>query len=131
MLDGMKRDMAVLRDGHAGTRFQKYRQHMCSQRDSKRSFSRVVSFVLGWLLVIGGLAIGWLPGPGGFIAIIGLAMLSREVPGIACALDFCEVVIRGILRWFGQLPLWIRLAMGVLIAGVSVLLVCSVYRLLR
>lgn len=30
------------------------------------------------LLIIGGLLIGWLPGPGGFIAVIGVAMLAAE-----------------------------------------------------
>ncbi len=34
--------------------------------------------MLGVLLILGGLAIGWLPGPGGFIAFFGIAILAGE-----------------------------------------------------
>jgi hypothetical protein len=46
--------------------------------------------VLGIVLFVGGLAIGWLPGPGGFVAVIGAALLGVEWLRVARLLDQCE-----------------------------------------
>jgi hypothetical protein len=53
---------------------------------------------LGLLLIVGGLAIGWLPGPGGFVAVIGAARLGTEWLSVAKALDWTEVRVRRIVR---------------------------------
>lgn len=39
---------------------------------------KVVVGVVGTVFIMVGLAIGWIPGPGGFIAVIGLVMLASE-----------------------------------------------------
>ena len=44
-----------------------------------------------------GLAIGWLPGPGGFLAILGLALLGTELRPLARLLDRCELFVRGVI----------------------------------
>ena len=44
-----------------------------------------------------GLGIGWLPGPGGFLAILGLALLGTEMRPLARLLDGCEVLLRRLL----------------------------------
>lgn len=56
-----------------------------------------------------GLVIGWLPGPGGFLSIVGLAILAQEMPIVAKALDGCEVKIRrlgqSVMAWVqGSFP---------------------------
>ena len=53
---------------------------------------------MGILLVVIGLGIGWLPGPGGFLAILGLATLIPFVPGMAYLMDRAEVMVRKCAR---------------------------------
>ena len=50
----------------------------------------------GTALIVVGLAIGWLPGPGGFLAFVGLAMIAIEIPCAARALDVGEVKLRAV-----------------------------------
>jgi hypothetical protein len=53
----------------------------------------------GTVLLIGGLAIGWLSGPGGFIAVFGAALLGVEWLGVAQILDRCETYLRRVLSF--------------------------------
>ena len=85
-----KEDWNRLRRGRHGRRFFDFHQARCKRRAGGWPRERVVTLVLGTVLVVGGLAIGWLPGPGGFIAIIGLALLGVEWLPIAKLLDSCE-----------------------------------------
>ncbi len=57
----------------------------------------------GIVLILGGLAIGWLPGPGGFIAIFGVALLATEFRFLARLLDWSELRLIGLWR-----RLWVR-----------------------
>jgi hypothetical protein len=50
------------------------------------------------LLVVGGAAIGWLPGPGGFVAILGLGILATRFRFLARALDWSELRLIAIWR---------------------------------
>jgi hypothetical protein len=59
----------------------------------------VLTLVIGTVLLVGGLAIGWLPGPGGFIAVFGAALLGVEWLRIARLLDRCETYARRFLRF--------------------------------
>jgi hypothetical protein len=59
----------------------------------------VLTLVIGTVLLVGGLAIGWLPGPGGFIAVFGAALLGVEWLRIAQLLDRCETYARRFLRF--------------------------------
>ncbi len=56
-----------------------------------------------WLVAIvligGGLAIGWLPGPGGFIAVFGLAIVAMEFRFMAVILDRMERLGRDAWAW--------------------------------
>lgn len=112
MLASLKKDFKTLRDGKPGSRFRDFRRYKAHQRSGKKPISRILTFLLGLLLLIGGLAIGWLPGPGGFIAFIGLAFLAREFPGIARIMDMGEVLLRKVYSWFRQLPAWLRIVIG-------------------
>jgi hypothetical protein len=60
---------------------------------------RVLTLVVGTLLLVGGLAIGWLPGPGGFLAVFGAALLGVEWLRVARILDRCETYLRGFVRF--------------------------------
>lgn len=111
-------DFAVLRRGKAGSRFQDYRKYKRQRRDGNRISSRVFTFGLGTLLIVVGLLIGWLPGPGGFVALIGLAMLGREIPWIPRVMDSSELILRRLWTVFCIFPGWLRYG----IAGAAVAL---------
>ena len=72
--------------------------------DSTRQIPPAPAVRLGpWLvaivLIVGGLAIGWLPGPGGFIAIFGLAIVAMEFRFVAVGLDRMERLGRDAWAW--------------------------------
>jgi hypothetical protein len=87
-----------LRGGPPGLRFKNFYAYRHRRRGDSR-WERILTLVIGVTLVIAGLAVGWLPGPGGFIAVIGGALLASEWLPIARALDWSEVRIRRAVRW--------------------------------
>lgn len=87
-----KRDCRYIKDGRPGRRFRDFRTYKWQSPDSLVQRALMISLAL--LLVIIGLAIGWLPGPGGFLSIIGLAILAPYVPGIPYCLDKSEILVR-------------------------------------
>jgi hypothetical protein len=60
---------------------------------------RVGLWLVAIVLIGGGLAIGWLPGPGGFIAIFGLAIVAMEFRVMAVILDRLERLGRDAWAW--------------------------------
>lgn len=104
MLESFKKDFEVLRKGNAGSRFREFRKYKRKQRSGKKPVSRIVTFAIGLALVIVGIAIGWLPGPGGFVAFVGLAFLGREIPFIPRLMDHAEWVATKTYRWYRLLP---------------------------
>lgn len=56
-------------------------------------FVRLGRVAVAIVLVLFGLAIGWLPGPGGFLAIVGLFMLAGEFRRVAVFADWCEDLV--------------------------------------
>lgn len=98
ILAAIKRDYQTLRDGRPGQRFRHYAEERRKRRGGKQGLRRVLSSLLGVALIVIGIAIGWLPGPGGFLAIIGLALIAKEVPWIANVLDAFELGVRRAVR---------------------------------
>ena len=76
--------------GEPGRRFVDFHRARCKRRAGGWPRERILTLGLGTLLVAGGLVIGWLPGPGGFLAILGAALLGVEWLRIAQLLDQCE-----------------------------------------
>jgi hypothetical protein len=58
-----------------------------------------LTLAIGTILLLGGLAIGWLPGPGGFIGIIGAALLGAESLRVAKLMDRIELRVRDAWRF--------------------------------
>ncbi|MGD9903286.1 MAG: hypothetical protein AB7U83_07430 [Vicinamibacterales bacterium] len=77
-----------LRNGRAGHRFLDLYEFR--KEDPPATAVRVGLWLVALLLIGGGLAIGWLPGPGGFVAIFGLAIVGMEFRVVAVALDRAE-----------------------------------------
>lgn len=86
-----------LRRSPPGLRFKNFYAYRHRRRGGSQ-WERIFTIALAILLIAGGIAIGWLPGPGGFIAIFGAALLSAEWLSVAKALDWTEVRIRRLVR---------------------------------
>ena len=94
----LAKDLKQLTHGRPGRRFVDFHQVRCKRRSGGWPLERVVTLSLGIGLVVVGLAIGWLPGPGGFLAIIGAAVLGIEWMRVAKLLDKIELFARGLWR---------------------------------
>ncbi len=126
MFKVIKEDLAQLQRGEPGSRFSHFYEFRQSRRAPGFSVSRMLTIFLGLALTIGGASIGWLPGPGGFVAIFGLALLAQEFRPMAKALDWCEPKLRALWQWVVRT--WRRLsssgrvavAMIIVLTGASV-----------
>jgi hypothetical protein len=84
-----------LRRGRPGSRFIDAYDERHKRRGGGRQVGRATVIALGAVLVVAGLAIGWLPGPGGFVGVIGAALWATEWKAMAKLLDRVETWIRG------------------------------------
>ena len=101
MLKKLKNDWKRLKEGEHGARFREFYDYRQENRSSK--VARVAMLALALVLIVGGAAIGWLPGPGGFVAIFGLAILAQEYRPLAAALDWIERLLVRLWRGFRNL----------------------------
>jgi hypothetical protein len=89
--------LKALRRGRPGHRFQEWHR---SQRRRVDGWGRVLTAFLGLLLVLVGLLLMAMPGPGLLVALVGLTLLGSTSLTVARALDRAEL-------WLG--PAWRRL----------------------
>ncbi|WP_153557156.1 PGPGW domain-containing protein [Roseimaritima sediminicola] len=109
MWQRLKNEYGRLRHCPPGNRFCRYVAYRRSRRGPGFGWSRVGSFAAGIALILLGVAIGWLPGPGGFIAFFGLALIALEFPVIARLADRGELWLRASWRRLTtSLRRWIR-----------------------
>jgi uncharacterized protein (TIGR02611 family) len=82
---------------------------------------RVAVGVVGGAIVLGGLALIPLPGPGWLIVFGGLALLATEFAWAGRLLDFARGKVRGWTQWVGRQSLAVRAGIGLvgllLVAG--------------
>ncbi|MGL5860693.1 MAG: TIGR02611 family protein [Phycicoccus sp.] len=69
-------------------------------------------FVLGLVLVVGGLALVPLPGPGWFIVFFGVAVWASEFEPAARLLEFGKARLRAWQAWVGRQPMWLKVVLG-------------------
>jgi hypothetical protein len=86
-----------LKHGEPGRRFVDLYEFR--RTDPPSTAVRVGLWLAAILLIAGGAAIGWLPGPGGFIAIFGLAIVAMEFRFMAVILDRLERLGRNAWAW--------------------------------
>lgn len=108
MFETIKDDLRQLKGGEPGSRFCDFYDFRQLHRRPGFSPARIVTIAIGLVLVVGGAAIGWLPGPGGFVAIFGLALLAQEFRPMAVALDWIEPQLRAI--WNSLVRIWQRMS---------------------
>jgi hypothetical protein len=87
-----------LRRGYPGRRFLDLYDYRHRRRLRSAGPSRWFGVGGGLALIVIGLAIGWLPGPGGFLSIVGLALLGTELRPLARLLDKTELLIRSVIE---------------------------------
>lgn len=124
MLESLKQDWQSLKGGEPGNRFRAFYDYRASRRPPGFSISRALTILFGLVLTVGGASIGWLPGPGGFVAIFGLALLAQEFRPMAVALDWCEVQLRELWSWCVRA--WTRMSGTAQVAAAMTALVTSV-----
>ena len=83
-----------LKHGEPGRRFRDLYEFR--QTHPPTTPARIGLWLVALVLIVGGAAIGWLPGPGGFIAIFGLAIVAMELRFMAVLLDRAERVGRNL-----------------------------------
>jgi hypothetical protein len=123
MFKTIKKNIHQLKSGKPGSRFCDFYDFRQSHRRPGFSISRVLIVMLGLALVIGGASIGWLPGPGGFVAIIGLALVAQEFRPMAKLLDGCEPKLRAVWNWLVRT--WKRLSSSGRVAVAMTILITS------
>jgi hypothetical protein len=124
LLESIKADWQCLKEGESGGRFVAFYDFRASCRDPGFSVSRALTILFGLALTVGGASIGWLPGPGGFLAIFGLALLAQEFRPMAAGLDWCEIKLRALWQWCVRV--WRRMSGTARIAVAMTALVTSV-----
>jgi uncharacterized protein (TIGR02611 family) len=92
-------------------RLRRWREHVRSRRTTRHVYQAVIG-VLGGSIVVGGLALVPLPGPGWLVVFVGLAILATEFEWAENLLDFGKRTLRSWTHWLGRQHLAVRLLIG-------------------
>lgn len=94
-----KRSWLLFTRSKPGDRFQV--RYYRRKQSGPGQLSRIITVVVGSILVIFSAFFGWAPGPGTITFVIGLAMIGGEFLTIARFLDWSEVKLRKLARLVG------------------------------
>jgi uncharacterized protein (TIGR02611 family) len=98
------------------------RRDAIRQRPAAYRIYRIIIGILGGAIVVGGLVLVPLPGPGWVIVFVGLALLATEFVWAQRLEQFARDQVRGWTQWLGRQPIVIRILVAVLtfafVAGV-------------
>jgi hypothetical protein len=98
-MNAIAKDWRKLKEGTPGRRFYDVHRARSERRGDGWPLERILTLALGIVLLLGGLAIGWLPGPGGFIGVFGAALLGAESVRVARFMDRVELRLRDAWRF--------------------------------
>jgi uncharacterized protein (TIGR02611 family) len=132
MIDQAKRTWQAFRRSQPGYRFQERYNRRQQTTSGPFDPKNVVYLLAGIAIIVVGVVLAPIPGPGGIIAFVGLALIGAEFLPIARALDWGELRIRGVVRWarnmWRVLPLGIRVGIGLLAALIVVVVGYGAYQ---
>ena len=97
MLAELKKSWSTFRKGRPGERFESFYRARKQARDS----SRIVFLVVGILLLVGGVILLFIPGPGILLIAFGGALVAQQSLWMAKLLDEIELFGRKVFR-FGE-----------------------------
>lgn len=103
-----------------------WRARIRANPTSRRVYRSAV-FLVGLVLILGGLALVPLPGPGWLIVIAGIAIWASEFERAARLLDFVKAKVRAWERWLRPQPLWVKGAVGL---ATAVFVACVLWALM-
>jgi uncharacterized protein (TIGR02611 family) len=106
-------------------RFEVWRESVRARPMANRAY-RVVVGVVGGAIVIGGLALVPLPGPGWVIVFLGLAVLATEFVWADRLETFARNQVKAWTAWLGGQALWVRVAFGL---GTAIVVLGALYGL--
>ena len=89
---------------------------------------RIVVFVLGLVVVLGGLALVPLPGPGWALVILGLVIWASEFQKAQTVLEFVKRQVKQWNEWIMSQPMWVRILVGLTTALFVALVVWCVLK---
>lgn len=91
----------------------RWRRRIRANPTTRRVYRSVV-FVVGLMLLLGGLALVPLPGPGWFTVILGLVIWASEFERAQTVLEFVKTRVRAWNHWVQDRSLPVRAALGLL-----------------
>ena len=126
MIQQAKDNWQEFKDSQPGDRFQDRYNRRQQEEHGRWSKGAILNIVLGLLITAGGLVIGLVPGPGGFIAFLGLGLIGSEFRPIAKALDWGELKVRAAASWANTI--WAALPLGgkIIIGALALAVVAAV-----
>jgi uncharacterized protein (TIGR02611 family) len=89
---------------------------------------RVLVFTAGLVLVLGGIALVPLPGPGWLIVILGIAVWASEFEPAARLLDFVKTRVRAWERWVRDQSWWVK---GLVALGTALVVAGALWLVMR
>lgn len=92
------------------------------RRPGANQIYRIVIGVLGTAIIVGGIVLLPLPGPGWVIIFVGLALLATEFEWAKRLQRFARRKVEAWTDWLGNQPLWVRGLVGL----ATFVLVCLV-----
>ncbi|WP_392542212.1 TIGR02611 family protein [Oryzobacter telluris] len=120
MSDQQTKPSRLFRDPSDDEKDWAWRRRIRSNPHSLRIYRGVV-FLTGLVLVVGGLILVPLPGPGWLIVILGIAVWASEFEPAARLLDFVKTRVRAWESWAKQQAWWVKgllaLACALVVAG--------------
>ena len=87
------------------------------ERQQRSRTKRIALEVLGWVLVVVGIAAIPLPGPGWLIVIAGLFVLATEFLWAERLLEFTKKHVKRWTDWVTNQPVWVRVLIAVATAA--------------
>ena len=99
MIDQAKRNWQAFKRSQPGYHFQERYNRRQQTTSGPFDPKNLLYVAAGILIVVVGVLLAPIPGPGGIIAFVGLALIGSEFLPIARALDWGELRIRGLVRW--------------------------------
>ncbi len=133
MFDQARRTWREFSNGQPGYRFQ--RQYRRRQETTNGLFDpkNLLHLAGGVAIIVIGVLLAPIPGPGGIIVFVGLAMVGSLFLPVARALDWGELRARLILHWAGDvwqvLPPGLQVVLGLLAVIIAVAVGFVAYRL--
>lgn len=105
MLASVKEHWHELKSSRPGRRFQERYERRKKEHRGSFHWARWLNIIGGTLLVLAGVFMLAVPGPGMLVAVVGLSLLGSEFLTLARFLDWAELKLRKmftrIRRWWG------------------------------